>query len=264
MDGPDDEQLWSDGDLRTSLPIAGNLIDEYTDGLAGEQWDTPGMQGRSVRDIARAIAVAVAAVDPADLEGERAGVLPVDRRRRAVDAARAMRIGLHGLGRVRHAIGAGTPSQHGSVVALHRSGGGIPKQAVDEVEVTWSGVMGDTQDDRRHHGRPFQALCLWSADVIASLVDEGHPVFAGAAGENITVRGVEWATLRPGTIVRLGEVVAEISSYSTPCAKNAAWFAHRDFKRMDQDLHPGWSRLYAWVRGPGLVRVGDVFEVEPA
>lgn len=263
MDEPDDEQLWSDGDLRTSLPIAGDLIDEYTDGLAGEQWDTPGLQGRSVRDVARAIAVAVAAVDRADLDGELTDVLSDDRRRRAVDAARTMRVELHEIGRVRHAIGAGTRSQQGSVTALHRSGGGVPKQSIDEVEVTWSGVVGDNQNDRRHHGRPFQALCLWSADVMASLVDEGHPVFAGAAGENITVRGVDWATLRPGTIVRIGQVVGEISSYSTPCAKNAEWFVDRDFKRMDQELHPGWSRLYAWVRMPGVVRVGDVFEVEP-
>jgi len=170
---------------------------------------------------------------------------------------------LHALGRARHAIGAGAPSQRGSVVALHRSGGGVPKQPVDAIEVTWSGVVGDAQHDRRHHGRPFQALCLWSADVIESLVDEGHPVFAGAAGENVTVRGVEWASLRPGTIVRVGEVEGEISSYSTPCAKNAAWFADGCFKRMDQELHPGWSRLYAWVRVPGVVRLGDTFEVEP-
>jgi len=44
----------------------------------------------------------------------------------------------------------------------------------------------------------------------------------------------------------------------------AAWFADGDFKRMDQDVHPGWSRLYAWVLEPGSIRTGDEFEIEPA
>ena len=139
----------------------------------------------------------------------------------------------------------------------------MPKQPVDVAQVDWSGVVGDVQNDRRHHGRPFQALCLWSADVIDDLVAEGHPVFAGAAGENITVQGVDWPSLRPGTVVQIGDVLAEISSFATPCAKNAAWFADREFRRMDQDLHPGWGRLYAWVRRPGEVRVGDEVVIEP-
>jgi MOSC domain-containing protein YiiM len=170
---------------------------------------------------------------------------------------------LHDIGRIRVASGHGTAPSRGSVVALHRSEGGVPKQPVTDAVVTWSGVEGDVQNDRRHHGRPFQALCLWSADVMDALVAEGHSVHPGAAGENITVAGVPWHSLRPGTIVRIGEVVGEISSYATPCAKNAAWFADGDFRRMDQDVHPGWSRLYAWVREPGTIRPGDPFEVEP-
>ncbi len=168
---------------------------------------------------------------------------------------------LRDIGRIRAGAGQGTRSARGRVVALHQSGGGVPKQPIPEAEVSWSGVAGDVQNDRRHHGRPFQALCLWSADVIAALVAEGHPVFAGAAGENITIEGVQWDQLLPGTVVRIGEVVGEISSYATPCAKNAAWFSDRDFKRMDQDVHPGWGRLYAWVREPGTIRVGDAFEI---
>ena len=90
------------------------------------------------------------------------------------------------------------PHVIGSVIALHRSGGGVPKDPVTEVEVSWSGVVGDVQADRRHHGRPFQALCLWSADVIDALVAEGHPVYPGAAGENITVEGVRVGHAAPG------------------------------------------------------------------
>jgi MOSC domain-containing protein YiiM len=171
---------------------------------------------------------------------------------------------LHDVGRIRVALGDGAPHRVGHVTHLAVSGGGVPKTAVDGFDVGWSGADGDVQGDRRHHGRPFQALCLWSEEVLADLRAEGHPIEAGLAGENITVAGVDWAALRPGTSIRVGNVSGEISSHATPCAKNASWFADRQFRRMDHDEHPGWSRLYAAVLRPGRVRVGDQVEIEPA
>ncbi len=170
---------------------------------------------------------------------------------------------LHDVSRIRVALGDRVAHQIGEVTHLAVSGGGVPKRGVDGFQVGWSGAEGDVQSDRRHHGRPFQALCLWSADVIAALQAEGHPIEAGLAGENVTVSGVDWASLRPGTIVRIGTVLAEISSHATPCSKNAGWFSDRQFRRVDHDEHPGWSRLYATVLEPGAVTVGDRFEVEP-
>jgi MOSC domain-containing protein YiiM len=149
------------------------------------------------------------------------------------------------------------------VVHLAVSGGGVPKKGVDRFDVDWSGAVGDRQNDRKHHGRPFQALCLWSDEVIGVLQAEGHPIEPGSAGENVTVHGIDWAGLRPGTILRIGAVSMELSAHATPCAKNAQWFSDRRFARIDHDEHPGWSRLYASVRTPGSIRVGDEVEVEP-
>jgi MOSC domain-containing protein YiiM len=109
----------------------------------------------------------------------------------------------------------------------------------------------------------LQALCLWSAEVIDALRAEGHPIEPGLAGENITLAGIDWASVQPGTQMLIGDVLAEISAWSTPCVKNAPWFVDRDFHRMDHDRHPGWSRAYAWVREPGTVRQGDKVIVEP-
>jgi MOSC domain-containing protein YiiM len=187
-----------------------------------------------------------------------------------VDGAWVLRHAIHDathhlsdIGRGLHRLGAGAPTQHGTVARLHASDGGVPKLPVDAVEVGLRGVVGDRQADRRHHGRPLQALCLWSLEVIDALRAEGHPIEPGLAGENITLSGIDWATLRPGTQLRVGEVLAELSAWSTPCQKNAAWFADRDFRRMDHDLHPGWSRAYAWVREPGRIRAGDEVVIEP-
>ena len=64
----------------------------------------------------------------------------------------------------------------------------------------------------------------------------------GTAGENVLVAGVDWATLRPGVRLRVGTVLAEVSGWALPCKKNAQWFVDGDFRRIDPDLRPGWSR----------------------
>lgn len=187
-----------------------------------------------------------------------------------VDGAWVLRHAIHDashhlsdIGRGIHGLGAGTPSQVGTVAQLNVSSGGVPKQPVASAEIGLRGLVGDQQASRLHHGRPLQALCLWSAEVIDALRAEGHPIAAGLAGENVTLSGIDWATIRPGAQLRIGTALAEISAWSTPCKKNADWFADRNFNRMNHDQHPGWSRAYAWVREPGTVNTGDQVVVEP-
>ena len=170
---------------------------------------------------------------------------------------------LQDVGRGLHALGAGAPTATGAVVQLNVSHGGVPKTPVEEVRVNVRGVEGDRQAERKHHGRPFQALCLWSADVIDELRTEGHPIGPGLAGENVTVAGIDWSTIRPGVRVRVGGVLAEISGYAVPCKKNAQWFLGGDFNRMQHERHPGTSRAYASVLEDGVVRTGDPAVVEP-
>jgi MOSC domain-containing protein YiiM len=187
-----------------------------------------------------------------------------------VDAAWILRHAVHDgthhlsdAGRGIHLLGAGAPTQEGVVAQLNVSDGGVPKKTVEVAEVGDRGLVGDRQADRHHHGRPLQALCLWSLEVIESLRAEGHPIEAGLAGENVTLTGIDWSTVQPGTQLLIGDVLAEVSAWATPCAKNAPWFADRDFRRMDHERHPGWSRAYAWVREPGTIRQGDRVVVEP-
>jgi MOSC domain-containing protein YiiM len=170
---------------------------------------------------------------------------------------------LHEAGRAIHHLGAGAPSQEGTVVQLNVSDGGVPKRPVEVAEVGDRGLVGDRQAARQHHGRPLQALCLWSLEVIEALQGEGHPIAPGSAGENLTLGGIDWATLRPGTQLLVGDVLAEVSAWAEPCKKNAPWFADGDFRRMQHARHPGWSRAYAWVREPGTIRAGDPVVVEP-
>ncbi len=151
---------------------------------------------------------------------------------------------------------------HGSVVGLHLGDGGVPKRAVDSVDVDRTGVVGDRQATRRHHGAPWQALCLWSEEVIAALAAGGHPIVPGAAGENVTIAGIPWGDVTPGVRLALGSVRCEITSFAVPCRQNAVWFSDRDFDRI-HPRHGPVSRVYASVLEPGRISVGDVVVLEP-
>lgn len=161
------------------------------------------------------------------------------------------------------ALGAGTPSHRGTVDRINVSDGGVPKRSVATASIGYRGLVGDRQAERRHHGRVFQAVCLWSSDVIDALAADGHPITAGAAGENLTVRGLDWAALRPGTVLRVGTAVLELSVPAVPCSKNAQWFADRNFSRIHHDRAPEATRWYASVMVDGAVNVGDDVVVEP-
>ena len=154
---------------------------------------------------------------------------------------------------------------HVSVHQINTSRGGVPKLPVASARLEVGGVVGDEQADRRHHGGPDQDLCLYSLEVVERLRSEGHPIEAGAAGENLTLSGLDWSVMRPGLRLRIGaDAVAEVTRPAPPCAKNARWFSDRDYSRMSEELHPGRSRWYARVLSPGVVMAGDPVVVEEA
>jgi hypothetical protein len=150
----------------------------------------------------------------------------------------------------------------GMVVQLSVSAGGLPKLPIDPAQVTWKGMVGDRQATRRHHGRPWQALCIWSSEVIDAFAEMGHPLAPGRAGENITVSGLHWPDVRAGVRLRVGEVLCEVSSFALPCRSNRPWFINGDFTVMHHERGPV-SRVYATVLEPGVVRVGEPAILEP-
>jgi MOSC domain-containing protein YiiM len=150
----------------------------------------------------------------------------------------------------------------GYIFQLNCSAGGVPKRAVDEALLTTTGFAGDYQAKRKIHGGPERALCLYAYELIRRLQTEGHPIFPGSTGENVTVAGLDWDALAPGSRLALGhEVVIEISSYTTPCRTIAASFQRGAYDRISQKKHPGWSRLYARVIKTGRLAMGQSVRV---
>ena len=153
----------------------------------------------------------------------------------------------------------------GRIVQLSVSNGGVPKRAVAEAEVGRDGLAGDRQADRRAHGGPARALCLYALERIDALAAEGHAIAPGLTGENVTTAGIDWNRVAPGARLRLGATaLVEVTGYAEPCWKNARWFRAGDIRAIDQEARPGFSRVYARVLEGGRLRTGDAVALLPA
>ena len=150
----------------------------------------------------------------------------------------------------------------GRVVQISVSPGGVPKRRVPGARITAMGVEGDRQRDREHHGGPERAVCLYANERILALQSEGHAIEPGAIGENLTIDGLDWDHVTPGTRLAIGgEVVLEITKYTSPCWNIGPVFADQAYARVSQKRHPGWSRVYARVVTEGHVREGDAVRI---
>lgn len=146
----------------------------------------------------------------------------------------------------------------GRVFQINLSSGGVPKLAVPVGEVRLEGLAGDGVRNTTHHGGLERALCLYSLERILALQAEGHSIFPGAAGENLTLSGLDWERAVPGQRLQLGDsVLLEVTRFTRPCATIAAFFQDQDCQRIRQEEHPGWSRVYARVLQAGTIRPGD-------
>jgi len=155
-----------------------------------------------------------------------------------------------------------TSELSGRIDQISISSGGVPKLPIPEGKVTELGIVGDRQTSSRVHGGPHKALCLFSLEQLEVLRSEGHPIGPGSTGENVTIAGVDWRLVLPGSRLRLGrEVLIEVTGYADACWKNAGWFTDGDFTHIDHAARPGFGRVYARVLETGVIRPGDSVEL---
>ena len=147
---------------------------------------------------------------------------------------------------------------------INISKGGVPKHRVEDATVDYLGILGDYHNDREHHGGPDKALCMFSLEVIEQLRSEGHNIAPGHLGENLTISGLNWEQIIPGTKLLIGDtLLVEVTGYTNPCYKIGAFFKDGKFSRVSQKTHPGNSRVYARVIVPGRIKQGDQVTIVP-
>lgn len=137
---------------------------------------------------------------------------------------------------------------------------GLPKHAVEQLNITAGGADGDYNNYRTRSlaGDPDQAILLLTGEVLRQLNAEGWPVAPGDLGENITLEGIPENTLGPGARLQVGGAQLEVSLACDPCTELYS------LPYVGQEKGPSFVRTmkgrrgwYARVLEPGLVRVGD-------
>jgi MOSC domain-containing protein YiiM len=152
------------------------------------------------------------------------------------------------------------------IVQVNISRGGVPKGAVPAAHVLYRGLEGDDWNDKKHHGLPGQAVCLFSVELIEELRHEGFSLYPGALGENFTTWGLEYRLIRLGQVYRVGRDVAiRITKVRTPCRTITVYGEGIIRATYDAEVKAGninspkWGRsgYYAEVLKGGTVRPGD-------
>ena len=149
------------------------------------------------------------------------------------------------------------------IFQINASDGGVPKQPLRQAEINELGLTVDKQIHTKVHGGPERAVCLYSLERILALQAESHPIYPGSIGENVTISGLDWNEVVPGARLHLGDVIVEITRYTTPCNQIEESFADLDSQRISHQKHPGWSRVYARVLKAGTFKIGDSIVLEP-
>lgn len=143
-----------------------------------------------------------------------------------------------------------------TLTQVNVSEGGMPKLPVRAARVTRHGLDGDYQRNKKYHGGPNRAICIFSEELYDWLRDKGIDLKNGSVGENFTTRGLDLNALSKGDRLRLGDgCLIEITDVRVPCSQLKKW---------DVDLpelivgHSGWV---AKVVEEGEVKQGDAIEV---
>lgn len=124
----------------------------------------------------------------------------------------------------------------------------VPAAAVELI--AGHGIAGDAKAD----GRTRQ-LNVMFAEVVARLRAEGYKTGPGELGEQIVVAGLDPTAVTPGTRLRLGGAVIEVTLPRTGCAR----FEH--IQGRPKAASAGRIGVMAKVVAGGVVRVGDAVEL---
>jgi MOSC domain-containing protein YiiM len=141
------------------------------------------------------------------------------------------------------------------------------KQPVPAARLTRLGLVGDEQADRRFHGGPDQALCVYALEHYPSWEQElGLRLGPGAFSENLTLRGLTEDEVAIGDILGIGppgaapSVEVQISLPRQPCSRLAGKLGVPDLiERIKRSSRTGF---YLRVLREGEIRQGDAISIQ--
>ena len=156
-----------------------------------------------------------------------------------------------------------------TVLQINVSSGGVPKRPIPKGVVNPFGIIGDGHAHPEIHGGPRKAILLITSEGIDELKEQGFPLYPGALGENLTTRGLNRRSMRPGQRYRIGEILVEITKVRAPCETLNPYGTGIQKAIYDQDVKAGnpesprWglSGFYASVLQTGTIHPGDPIQL---
>ncbi|MDO6568529.1 MOSC domain-containing protein [Alteromonas sp. 1_MG-2023] len=137
----------------------------------------------------------------------------------------------------------------------------IVKSAVTQLTVHLDSTDEDQQSNKKLHGGPEKVLHQFSPLHYFTLrkhFPDGE--FApGTIGENISVDGMDDATVYIGDVWKFGEVVLQVSAPRAPCSKISQRFNIPNLDRFVGER--GITGWYYRVLETGVINVGDTVEL---
>jgi MOSC domain-containing protein YiiM len=122
-------------------------------------------------------------------------------------------------------------------------------EGIAEVTIN-NGVVGDA-----HAGDWHRQVSFLAEESIAKAREAGLDVKAGDFAENFTTKGLNLFTIPVGSILKVGETEVEISQIGKVCHTRCAIY------HLAGDCIFPREGIFAVVRKPGIVKVGDTIEI---
>nr|WP_054548849.1 MOSC domain-containing protein [Lysinibacillus sphaericus] len=137
---------------------------------------------------------------------------------------------------------------------------GIEKQRVQEVYLSSQGFEGDEVADKKHHGGPDRAVCLYPAEHYIQWEQElGKTLPVAAFGENLTVTNMLEADVCIGDIYKIGDAVIQVTQGRIPCSTIDRYTeANTLLKRL---IETGYTGFLARVLEEGTICADSTIEL---
>lgn len=139
---------------------------------------------------------------------------------------------------------------------------GIRKQPVPgPARLGRLGFDGNDVADKKHHGGPDKAVCVYSTEHCHYWEDAlGITLPPAPFGENFSVSGLYEEDICIGDIFKAGTALVQVSQPRQPCSTLAARYGRNDMVKLV--VESGRTGFYFRVLQEGMVKRGDVLALK--
>lgn len=136
---------------------------------------------------------------------------------------------------------------------------GIDKKRVESADLGFDGFEGDDVADKKHHGGPDRAVCVYPHEHYAFWENEfGTGLPDAPFGENLTVTNMTERDVCVGDIYRIGSALIQVTQGRMPCVTiNKQTQKQKLMKRM---IDTGYTGYLCRVIEPGTIKHDDEVE----